>query len=410
MTAAPGALLDPGTIQDPDPFRAWLRTHAPVYRVPGTSLHLVATWDLVTEALGRVDDFSSNLHALLYTGDDGRPALFDMTALGANVQTLATADPPAHTLHRRAVFPSLVERKMRAVEGYARAVAADLVERAVCAGRFDATRGLADPLPMTVLAEVLGLRMDEVDVDDLLAWAFDGTALLAGTNTLARMAELQDRAAEAGLFLADQLARATPDPDTGVLGAVAKGVGDGLLTLDEAVGTLVILLSAGGESTSSLIGSAIRILAEDADLQAALRDDLDLVPTFVEEVLRLEPPFAGHYRSVRRPTELGGVALEPGDSLFLMWSSANRDPAHFAAPDELRLDRANPRDHLGFGRGIHHCVGAPLARMETRVVLEELLLATRRFALDLERPPRYVESILVRRHTHLDLVVEASQR
>ena len=401
----PGGLLDPATIQDPEPFRAWLREHRPVHRVGDTPLHLVATWDLVTEALGRIDDFSSNLNALLYTADDGSPALFDMTALGANIQTLATADPPAHTLHRRAVFPSLVERRMREVEGNASAVAADLVARAVGAGRVDATSGLADPLPMTVLADVLGLQMDGVDVDDLLGWAFDGTELLAGTNTLARMAALQERAADAGLFLADQLARATPDPETGIIGAVAAGVRDGMFTPEEAIGTLVILLGAGGESTSSLIGSAVRILADDAALQDALRADLGLVPAFVEEVLRLESPFTGHYRYVRRGTELGGVPLAEGDSLFLMWSSANRDPAHLDAPDELRLDRPNPRDHLGFGRGIHHCVGAPLARMEARVTIEELLLGTTRFGLDPARPPAYVDSMFVRRHAHLDLVL-----
>jgi len=299
-----------------------------------------------------------------------------------------------------------MERKMRELEGFARAVAADLVERAVAAGRFDASRVLVDPLPMTVLVEILGLRMDDVVIDDLLAWAFDGTDLLAGTNSLARMAELSERAAEAGMFLADQLARAVPDPETGVIGAVARGVADGLFTPEEGIGTLVILLGAGGESTSSLLGSAVRFLAEQPDLQDALRTDLDLVPAFVEEVLRLEAPFTGHYRCVRRPTELGGVTLEPGDSMFLMWSSANRDPAHFDAPDELRLDRPNPRDHLGFGRGIHHCVGAPLARMEARVTLEELLLQTTRFTLDPERPPAYVNSMFVRRHAHLDLLAE----
>ncbi|MBM3660240.1 MAG: cytochrome P450 [Actinobacteria bacterium] len=405
MAEAPGTLLDLATIQDPHPFRAWLREHAPVYQVAGTRLFLVSTWDLVTEALGRIDDFSSNLNALLYTADDGTPALFDMTALGANIQTLATADPPAHTLHRRAVFPSLMERRMREVEGYARAVAADLVERAVAAGRVDATTALADPLPMTVLADLLGLQLDDVTVDDLLAWAFDGTELLAGTNTLARMAQLQERASEAGLFLAEQLARATPDPETGIIGAVARGVADGLFTPEEAVGTLVILLGAGGESTSSLLGSAIRALADDADLQAAVRADLDLVPLLVEEVLRLESPFTGHYRYVRRDTTLGGADLLAGDSLLLLWSAANRDPAHFDDPDDLRLDRANPRDHLGFGRGIHHCVGAPLARMEARVTLEELLLATETFTLDPERPPVYVESMFVRRHDRLPIVL-----
>jgi len=404
VSAPPGALLDPATIQDPEPFRAWLRTHAPVYRVPGTSLHLVATWDLVTEALARTDDFSSNLDALLCTGDDGAPMLFPMPP-GAAAQTLATADPPAHTRHRQVVFPSLMERRMRAVEGTARTVAADLVARAVAAGRVDVTDALADPLPMTVLVEVMGLRLGGVTVDDLVGWAFDGTELLAGTNTLARMAELQGRAAAAGRFLADQLARATPDPATGILGAVARGVADGALDPESAVGTLVILLGAGGESTTSLIGSAIRRLAEDPALQDRLRAAPAEIPAFVEEVLRLESPFTGHYRTVRRATRLGDAALAAGDTLLLLWSSANRDPAHVEDPDTLRLDRPNPRDHLGFGRGIHLCVGAPLARMEARVALEELLGATASFGLDPERPPAYVASVFVRRHAHLDLVL-----
>lgn len=406
MTQPPGALLDPATIADPTRFWAWLRAHAPVYRVPDVPLYLVSSWDLVLEALGRTDDFSSNLHALVYTGDDGMPALYDMSGRGASVQTLATADPPTHTVHRRAVFPSLVERKMREVEGYTWAVAADLVAESAARRRVDASRALIDPLPMTVLAEVLGLRMEDVEIDDLLGWAFDGTDLLAGTNTLARMAELNDRAAEAGMFLFAQLAEAAPDPETGVIGAVAAGIADGAFTPEEGIATLVILLGAGGESTTSLIGSAVRILAEQPDLQEALRADLGLVPDFVEEVLRLESPFKGHYRVARRKTDLGGVAIAEGDSLFLMWSAANRDPTHFDAPDELRLDRPNPRDHLGFGRGIHHCVGAPLARMEARVTLEELLRQTTRFTLDPARPPAYVNSMFVRRHAHLDLLAE----
>ncbi len=407
MDDPPVGLLDPATIQDPVAFHAWLRSHAPVYRVPGTKLALVAGWDLVVEALGRVDDFSSNLTGLLYTGDGGEPAWFDMATLGAAVQTLATADPPAHTLHRRAVFPSLVERRMREAEGFARAVARDLVAPAVAQGRFDATTALADPLPMTVLVEVLGLRTEGIPLDHLLGWAFDGTALLAGTNSLARMAELSARAAEAGAFLADQLLGAAPDPDTGVLGAVAAGVRDGLLTPEEGVGTLVILLGAGGESTTSLIGNAIRLLAERSDLQDALRADPSLIPPFAEETLRLQSPFQGHYRAVRRPTELGGVNLDEGDALFLVWAAANRDGTHLDDPDEIRLDRPNPRDHLGFGRGIHHCVGAPLARMETGLALEELLRSTTAFTLDPDRPPAYVDSMFVRRHAHLDLLVEA---
>jgi cytochrome P450 len=399
--APPGALLDPETIEDPYPFLRWLRDHEPVYPVPGVPLYLATTWDTVVDALGRTSDFSSNLRTLVYTGDDSAPAIFEMTALGTNIQTLATADPPMHTDHRRTVFPSLVERKMVTLEPLARKVAGELVATWPEDSSVEVTSALANPLPMTVLADVLGFT--DHDLDALLFWAFAGTELLAGTNSLSRMAELTAHSADASAFLAGQLETIAPDPDVGVIGAVAKGVQDGVLSAEEGVSTLVILLGAGGESTASLIGNAIRVLASDAAVQSALRDDPSLTAPFIEEVLRIESPFRGHFRSVARDTTLGDVDLPAGATLYLMWSSANRDAAHFDEPDQFRLDRAHSRDHLGFGRGIHHCVGAPLARLEARVAVEAVLDRTRTLTLDEAVPPKYAPSIFVRRHDHLNV-------
>jgi cytochrome P450 len=396
---APGDLLDPATIADPYPFLAWARAHQPVLRIEHTPLYLVTTWDLVVDALTHVDDFSSNLNALVYTDDEGRPALFDMTPLGTNIQTLATADPPTHALHRKTVFPQLVERKMAALEEFAAGTARRLIADGARDGRLDVTANLANRLPMTVLCNVMGFG--DADVDALIDYAFDGTELLAGTNSLADMARLSERAAEAGALLAGWLDQAKPDPDAGVIGAVARGVAEGVLTREEGVSTLVILLGAGGESTASLIGNCVRVLADDDVAEAALRDDRTQIEPFIEEVLRLESPFKGHFRTVRRPTVLGDVELAAGDTLLLMWSSANRDARHLDDPDELRLDREHPRDHLGFGRGIHHCVGAPLARREARVAIDALLDASTHLALDPEAPPRYVNSCFVRRHDSL---------
>jgi cytochrome P450 len=403
MRTAPGALLDPATLADPYPFLAWAREHEPVFHVDDTSLYLVTTWDLVMDALTRIEDFSSNLNALVYTDDDGRPGLFDMTSLGANTQTLATADPPAHPLHRRAVFPNLVERKMATLESFAADAAHQLLSTGVVDGRLDVTTQFANRLPMTVLTEVMGFP--DPDIDALIAYAFDGTQLISGTNTLAEMARLSERTSEAMTLLTRWLAQAPADPEAGVLGAVARGLADGVLTQDEAVGTLIILLSAGGESTASLIGNCIRFLAEDDDLESELRSDRSLIERFVEEVLRLESPFRGHFRTVRREAVLGDVQLTPGDTLFLMWSSANRDERYHEDADRLRLDREHPRDHLAFGRGIHHCVGAPLARREARVAVDALLDASTQIALDPSRPPAYVPSIAVRRHDTLAITV-----
>jgi len=403
MRTAPGALLDPATLADPYPFLQWCREHEPVYRVDGTSLYLVTTWDLVMDALTRIDDFSSNLNALVYTDDEGRPGLFDMTSLGANTQTLATADPPAHPLHRRAVFPNLVERKMAALEPFATDAAHRLLATGVVDGRLDVPTKYANRLPMTVLTEVMGFP--EPDIDALIAYAFDGTQLISGTNTLAEMARLSERTAEAMRLLTRWLAEVPPDPEADVLGAVARGVADGVLTHDEAIGTLVILLSAGGESTASLIGNCIRVLAEDDALEAQLRADRSSIERFVEEVLRLETPFRGHFRTVRRGAVLGDVELVPGDTLFLMWSSANRDQRYYEDADQFRLDREHPRDHLGFGRGIHHCVGAPLARREARVAIDALLDVSTDIELDPSVAPAYVPSIAVRRHDTLAITL-----
>ena len=138
------------------------------------------------------------------------------------------------------------------------------------------------------------------------------------------------------------------------------------------------------------------------------RDEPELVPTFLEEVLRLESPFRFMLRSVPADTTLDGVAIPAGATVLLFYSAANRDPEEFDQPDELMLGREVPRHHVAFGRGIHHCVGAPLARLEARAVLTRLLAATSSVSLDPEHPPIRVKSLLVRRHETLHLVTNTS--
>ena len=145
---------------------------------------------------------------------------------------------------------------------------------------------------------------------------------------------------------------------------------------------MTILLSAGGESTTSLLGNAVRMLAEDPELQDHLRRNLDQVPLFVEEALRLESPFRYMMRTVPADTSLGGVEIPAGATVLLLWASGNRDEQEFEHPDEVDLNRRVPRRHVAFGRGIHHCVGAPLARIEARNVLSVLLDRTSSISLD----------------------------
>ena len=167
---------------------------------------------------------------------------------------------------------------------------------------------------------------------------------------------------------------------------------------------MVTLFSAGGESTASLIGSAAWVLATRPDAQRQVRAQPELLGAFLEEVLRYEPPFRGHYRHVVHDTTLGGYDLAAGSRLLLLWGAANRDPSHFDEPDDFRLDRGvEGKGHITFGKGAHFCVGAALARLEARIVLAHLLDHTSTLAAS--DIGRWLPSLLVRRLERLELTI-----
>jgi cytochrome P450 family 144 len=188
-----------------------------------------------------------------------------------------------------------------------------------------------------------------------------------------------------------------------LMGDMAARCATGELDDVTALTMMLTLFGAGGESTSSLLGSTVWILAERPDVQRAVRDDQRLLGAFIEETLRYEPPFRGHYRHVRNATTLSGVALPADSHLLLLWGAANRDPEHFDEPDEFRLDRPSAKNHLTFGKGAHFCVGAALARLEARIVLTHLLDATT--WIDAADVGEWLPSILVRRLKSLQLSV-----
>ena len=171
--------------------------------------------------------------------------------------------------------------------------------------------------------------------------------------------------------------------------------GTDALKREEIIAILLQLLTAGNETTTSAIGSALRLMLENPDVEARIRADGTLLEPFIEEVLRLESPLHGHFRLVRRDTEIAGMALPQRSRVMLLWGAANRDGDEFPNPDAIDLARRNAKAHLAFGLGIHHCIGAALARLETRVVLETLLARTSALRLT-DQKISHVPSLLVR--------------
>ena len=394
----------PELLDDPYPMYRRLRQDAPVWRVPGTRTWLVTTWALVSEANGRSDDFSSHLTALLVSGPDGEPVEFDLTSLGTAIDVLATADDPSHAAHRRLVFPHLVPGRVQGLQGELEELALALWSSGAGDAGIEWMAAVADRLPLMVVARIIGLPPE--DVPTLLQWAYEGTELLSGVASFERMAYLSASAEAMGRYLAARFDEARRSPGPTLLGDLARAANDGTVSDHEAVAMLVQLVGAGGESTAGLIGNAARILAEQPELQVQLRTDADLIPAFLEEVLRVESPFRGHYRLVRRPCRLGEAELREGDHLVLHWGAANRDAAEFAEADRIIPGRPGSHSHLAFGRGLHFCVGAPLARLEARIAIGMLLAQTRWFGVDPDAAPVWVPSIFVRRHASLHLLLD----
>ncbi|MXW61799.1 MAG: cytochrome P450 [Acidimicrobiaceae bacterium] len=395
-------IIDPDVLDNPYPFFERLRQEHPVWLVPGLDLAFVASHEHVLDALRRIDDFSSHLDVLVITGEDGSPALFRTDNFGEGTTTLATADPPEHTKHRSVVFPELVARRMEEMRPYIESIVADHISNARAEGtQVEWANTVAHPIPARVVGHLIGLP-DE-DWPDVMRWALGGGLVLAGIYDLETMAALLAGIGDATPYLIEKLDEAGNDPGSYLVGVCAKAVASGDLKMREATATLGVLLGAGGESTASLIGNATRMLAENPKLQDQIRADHNLIEPYIEEVLRLESPFRGHYRQVKRECELGGVTLKAGTTAMLLWASANRDAAEYDRPDEVVLNRRIPRSHLAFGRGIHHCVGASLARMEGASATKLLLQETSFFSLVDDDPPQWESSMFVRRNEHLPL-------
>ncbi|MDT5198849.1 MAG: hypothetical protein QOH34_371 [Mycobacterium sp.] len=396
-------LLDRSVLDDPYEFYRTLREDAPVWTVPGTECVLVSSFALLSEAVARTEEFSSTMQCLIYRDEQGLPGRLDFG--GAALPTLATADPPVHTTQRRAVFPELVARRMRSLESEIAALAEATVKEALQDNTFEFMARVGNVIPITVMARLIGFR--ETNPAQLLEAAFDSTTMVGGTVPLDQLNDLVARIGDIQAWIAEQVVGVRDGDDEGILLAVRRALDAGTLEMGEVTVILHTLLSAGGESTTSLIGNAVRMLAEDQDMQHRLRECPHDVDVFVEEALRLESPFRQMMRSVPHDTTLGGVDIAAGSTVLLLFAAANRDPAQYQHPDVVDLERGSPRHHLAFGHGIHYCVGAALARIEARAVLNSVLAQTRHFALDRQHAPQWVDSLLVRRHQQLPITATA---
>lgn len=386
-------------LQDPYPLYDRMRAEAAVHRIGDSDFYAVCGWDAVIDAVTRVEDFSSNLTATMVYHDDGTVAAFPMGEPGAAMHALATADDPVHATHRRILLPHLSAKRIRIIEEFAARTADRLWDENLRDGQIEWMSAVANRLPMMVVARLLGLP--DGDVDELIRLGYATTTMLDGVVTEAQLEAAGAAVLELSGYVMGHFEKAVATSEPGLMSDLAGRYASGELEQIAALGMMITLFSAAGESTASLLGSAAWILGTRPQIQLLVRESPTLLSAFIEETLRYEPPFRGHYRHVWRDTTLGGMDVPANAHLLLMWGAANRDPMQFEMPNEFRLDRASGKTHLTFGKGVHFCVGAALARLEAHVVLRMLL--DRTGWIEATDVGEWLPSILVRRLERLQL-------
>jgi len=367
----------PAIYQDPYPYYEYVRAHGPVWREPHWGVVMITGFEEAMEVYNDAATFSScNTVAgpfvkfpVAFEGDD-ISAIIDLhrDSLPFSDQ-LPSFDPPKHTDHRGLLLRLITPKRLKENEEFMWQLADRTIDEFVARGECEFVRDYAKPFTLMVIADLLGVP--EADHETF-------RAQLQGDERPTRQSAGGAMAHKPLEFLYERFTayieelRREPRDDV-MSGLTTATYPDGSIPEVHDVALIAAnLFSAGGETTARLLGSALQRLAEDPELQQLLRAERNRIPDFIEEMLRLESPIQGEFRMARFTTNVGGVDLPAGTTVMVHNGAANRDPRHFDAPGELRLDRTDGRHHLGFGFGIHTCVGAPLARAEARVSLERI--------------------------------------
>jgi cytochrome P450 len=375
-------LFDPGFMEDPWPRYAALRESSPVHLDPrgfwvltrhADCLELLRSKasssdgtniapDAQPDGLGRQRGRGQVTDEMAQAMDDNRPFLF--------------RDPPEHTKMRGLVSKAFTPRMVEGLRPRIEVLVDELLDAAFERGDIDIVRDFAYPLPIQVICEMLGIPED--DRDRFSGWS---AVLARGLDPefLQPEGALEERMSVVGAFseyffgLMEERRRAPGDDLLSQL-ALAEEAGE-VLTEGQMLSTAILLLVAGHETTVNLISGGVLALINHPDQLARWRDDPSLTPRAVEELLRFVSPVQLTGRALLDDIELSGTTVPKGHYVLSVIASANRDPAAFDDPEGLDLSRAENR-HLGFGFGLHHCLGAPLARLETAIALPRLLERT----------------------------------
>ena len=392
----------PGMLGNPYEMYRALRENDPIHRS-----EMMESW-----VLTRYDDIDKVLTDNRFSADRTRARTRFAQMLEeqqaqygpmSNAQTMLTSDPPDHTRLRKLVSKAFTPRAVLDLRPRIQDIVDYLLAEAGERGEFDIIHDLAYPLPVIVIAEMLGVPPE--DRHRFKHWSDTVVATLGGPFTppeviaAARVA-IDELAEYIGHVIAER--RAEPREDL-ISGLVAAEEGGQVLSEEEIFATCILLLIAGNETTTNLIGTSMLALFRNPEQMERLRKDLSLMPSAVEELLRYAGPVHGTGRVPKEDIEIAGHVFHEGEMVFTLLAAGNRDPNHYPDPDKLDVAR-NPTDHLALGDGIHFCLGAPLARAEAQSAIGTLLDRFPRLHL-LDEDPEWGGTFIIRGPKRLNVTV-----
>jgi cytochrome P450 len=406
--------FDPAAMQCPFPHYAQMREEQPVMLIESVGMYLVTSHDLVMQVLRDPATYSSMFGgASMPLPSGARAKMSEVMADGyPRVPTMLTADMPEHTRYRRLVSKAFTPKVIAELEPVIRSITTRLIDSWIDSGRIEFVEQFGVPLPVEVIAHAL--NVPDARLADFKRWSDDSIAGIGTNISLEQRLEAERGVNEFQHYFASELDRRRSEPQDDLLTNLLNARVDDddpdvtdkrPLDVPEMLSIIQQLLVAGNETTTKLLTETMRLLAENPDEWAALKNDPGRAPKIVEEALRLSTPTQGMFRISTKDHELGGVHIPEGARLVIVFASANRDESLYPEPDEFDPDRDHLRDHLAFGKGIHFCLGAALSRLEGKVALEELSSRIESFSLPESNRFEYFPSFLLRGLTRLDVDV-----
>lgn len=381
----------PEVRQDPFPYYRELRRAGRVAWVEGLGMYAVPHYQDVRFVFQHPGLFSSGVMAgAVQPETGGRRSQMMGGSIGGS---LIGNDPPEHTRLRKIVNRGFTPTRIRALEPRIRQIADDLIAKLEGAREFDLVQELSMPLPVTVIAEILGIEPERRE--DFKRWS--DAVIVGGTGTPSpeERAKFGPLLLEASQYLHHVAAERRREPREDLISALVREEADeGALTPQQVISFTMLLLIAGNETTTNLIGNAMLALHHWPGERERVRANPALIPRMIEETLRYDSPVQFVFRRTTREVELGDTKIPEGARVMQLIGSANRDESRFPDPDRFDIDR-DASGHLGFGFATHFCLGAPLARLEARIVFESLFQRLPRLELldpDCER----IDSMLIR--------------